>query len=241
MKTYLDILPEGCSAVAVKTKGHNFNIDLSGISSTGCWVVSAQRTTDYVIVFHEKLDGNDVYIGKFAGKSAEGNTERDGKKFHRYRIFINSIRLALKTNQTWTEFVCGKNPGFERIYLQNNNQSTPVYYAPDSEEAYEGYKKDSERMNNSRDKKIADIRKKKDNYTCQSCFNQYFINGKYVIDCHHLKPIALGERKTKVEDLISLCPTCHRICHTRAPAYSIDELRELVKNMANTSYFIPSF
>lgn len=230
MDSYLDILPVGSTAVAVKTKGRNFFIDLNGVSSTGCWVVSKDRVDDYVIVFHETEDGNDVYIGEFVGKNAEEFTERQGKKHPRYRIFLKNIKLALKTDENWTTFVGKGNGGFERIYLENKGQKKVVLLDPDSTEAEEGYRRDLSRMVSKRDKKLADSRKKKDDYTCQSCSNQYIVNNMYVIDCHHLEPLALGKRKTKIEDLISLCPTCHRIAHTRIPPYDLQELKEIVLN-----------
>ncbi len=230
MDTYLDILPEGTTAIAVKTKGHNFDINFEGISSTGCWVVTKERIDDYVIVFHETPNGNDVYLGEFLGKNKEEFTERQGKKYPRYRIFMRELRLVLTTNQTWTSYVDRPSGGFERIYLKNTGEFQPVILDPNSSEAEEGYMKDSVRMSGTRDRTLASNRKKKDNYTCQACFNKYLVNGKYVIDCHHLKPIALGKRKTKIEDLVSLCPTCHRISHTRVPPYDLDELRKLAKH-----------
>ena len=232
MDSYLDILPKGSTAVAVKTKGHNFFIDNEGISSTGCWVVSNDRIDDYVIVFHQTSSVNNVYIGEFVGKKAEEYTERKGKKYPRYRIFIKNLKLALKTNATWTSFVQKGNGGFERIYLENEGQAKPKYLDPDSTEAEEGYRKDFIRMTSARDRKLADARKKKDNYTCQSCKKQYFVNNKYIIDCHHLNPINLGKRKTKLDDLISLCPTCHRIAHTRLPPYSLNDLKGIMKKYA---------
>ena len=60
------------------------------------------------------------------------------------------------------------------------------------------------------------------------CRRRYLVNNKYVIDCHHIEPIALGKRKTKIEDLISLCPTCHRIAHTRVPPYELQDLKDIV-------------
>lgn len=79
MDSYLDILPKGSTAVAVKTKGHNLFIDNEGISSTGCWVVSNDRIDDYVIIFHQTSSANNVYIGEFVGKNAEEYSERQGK------------------------------------------------------------------------------------------------------------------------------------------------------------------
>lgn len=230
MDSYLDILPKGCTAVAVKTKGYNFFIDDKGLSSTGCWVVSKDRVDDYVIVFHQTSTLNHIYIGEFVEKKAEEYTERKGKQYPRYRIFIKNLKLALKTNTNWTSFVGKGNGGFERIYLKNEGQVNPRYLDPDSTEAEEGYRKDSSRMTSARDKKLAEARKKKDNYTCQSCEKRYFVNNKYIIDCHHINPISLGKRKTILDDLISLCPTCHRIAHTRIPPYSLKELKGFVES-----------
>jgi len=227
MDSYLDILPVGSTAIAVKTKGQNFLINEDGLSSTGCWVVSGDRVDDYVIVYHQNSSTNDIYIGEFVGKSPEGFTERQGKKYPRYRIYIKNLKLALQTNISWTSFVGRSSGGFEKIYLENEGQGKSKLLSPDSLEAEEGYIKDFIRMTSARDRELADIRKKMDNYTCQSCEKIHFVNNKYIIDCHHLNPISLGKRKTKIEDLISLCPTCHRIAHTRTPPYSLKELRNI--------------
>lgn len=232
MDSYLNVLPKYSTAVAVKTKGHNFIIDPEGISSTGCWVVSKDRVDDYVIVFHQTNTLNYIYIGEFIGKQAEEFTVRQGKEYPRYRIFIKNLRLALTTDKNWTSFVGKKSGGFERIYLENEEQETPEYLDPDSIEAEEGYRKDFSRMVSARDRKLAEARKKKDNYTCQSCKKQYFVNHRYIIDCHHLNPISLGKRKTNLDDLISLCPTCHRVAHTRIPPFSLKELQDIMKNYA---------
>jgi len=40
------------------------------------------------------------------------------------------------------------------------------------------------------------------------------LNGSYLIECHHKHPLSAGVRDTIIGDLISLCPTCHRITHT---------------------------
>lgn len=50
-----------------------------------------------------------------------------------------------------------------------------------------------------------------------------------VIEVHHLQPLSsLGEPRTydPATDLVPLCPTCHRVAHTRRPLpWSPDELR----------------
>lgn len=37
-----------------------------------------------------------------------------------------------------------------------------------------------------------------------------------MFDVHHLRPLATGERETRVDDLVVLCPTCHRWVHAKA-------------------------
>jgi len=103
------------------------------------------------------------------------------------------------------------------------------YYSIDSEKAIEGYKLDTTLNSNSRDKKIVEKRKELDSYTCQICDYKMSIDGKYIIECHHLNPIALGERETSLNDLASLCPTCHRIVHMRKPIYTLSEAKKLIK------------
>jgi hypothetical protein len=62
---------------------------------------------------------------------------------------------------------------------------------------------------------------------CYSC--DFTPPNSHLIDIHHLDPIAEGERATKLEDLIPLCPTCHRQAHSRKPPIPIKELGEWAK------------
>jgi 5-methylcytosine-specific restriction protein B len=62
--------------------------------------------------------------------------------------------------------------------------------------------------------------KKRDKYTCQACG---FYHDDKIVECHHLKPLAMTkESVVTLEDLITLCPTCHRLAHAL-----IDENYEL--------------
>lgn len=70
---------------------------------------------------------------------------------------------------------------------------------------------------------------------CFACYfdfaEKYGEAGKGLIDVHHTKPIhTLGEHsKTKIEDLVLLCPNCHRVVHAKRPWLSLDELISLVR------------
>lgn len=54
--------------------------------------------------------------------------------------------------------------------------------------------------------------KERDNYTCQAC-GFHFEN--QIVHVHHLDPISEYKRPkdTNLEDLITLCPTCHYLAH----------------------------
>ncbi len=49
---------------------------------------------------------------------------------------------------------------------------------------------------------------------CESCGFSDKVSGMF--DAHHLHPLAIGERESRIEDLAVLCPTCHRWAHTKA-------------------------
>ncbi|WP_425311236.1 HNH endonuclease [Kordiimonas lacus] len=64
---------------------------------------------------------------------------------------------------------------------------------------------------------------------CQACGKRPQIQGNPVVECHHKDPLSNGTRETKLSDLVTLCPTCHRAVHTREPAYSLKDLKKLLK------------
>jgi len=100
-----------------------------------------------------------------------------------------------------------------------------------SPEAIEGYLVDFQYFKRKRNQKLADECKIRDDYKCQACGFKLSVNGKYAIECHHKFPLSeSGKTKTRLSDLISLCPTCHRLTHLRQPALSITELRRTLKN-----------
>ena len=53
--------------------------------------------------------------------------------------------------------------------------------------------------------------KQRDHYTYRVCS---FSCGGKIVEAHHLEPLSLSKRKeVGVADLITLCPTCHRVAH----------------------------
>ncbi len=59
--------------------------------------------------------------------------------------------------------------------------------------------------------------------------------GQGFIQVHHLTPLAeIGEEYTvdPIQDLQPVCANCHTIIHRRKPAYSLDEVRTMLKSKA---------
>jgi len=102
-----------------------------------------------------------------------------------------------------------------------------LHFQIDSTRAIEGYRLDQKLYVAERDRSLALKRKECDGFTCQACGFRFSVSGKHVIECHHLHPISLGQRETQIDDLVSLCPNCHRIAHMREPIYSLEELKQL--------------
>lgn len=96
-------------------------------------------------------------------------------------------------------------------------------------EGMEGINREYTYLRKSRDPKLVESRKKKDKFTCQAC--GYFMmlsENKYIIDVHHINPIGrISETViTSLDDLVCLCPNCHRIAHSNKGApMKIDEIK----------------
>ncbi len=82
----------------------------------------------------------------------------------------------------------------------------------------------------SRNAQIVAACKRRDDHTCKACGFRLVINGIFVIECHHTKPLAeQGPREVSLDELVCLCPTCHRIAHTRRKPFSVEEIKTLLR------------
>lgn len=103
-------------------------------------------------------------------------------------------------------------------------------YALDDPRAIEGYLRDRSITTYARNRALVVKCKERDNFACQACGFRLNVNGSFVIECHHTKPVAAsGVRLVLLEELICLCPTCHRIAHTKREPYNVQEIRRLVR------------
>ena len=66
--------------------------------------------------------------------------------------------------------------------------------------------------------------------TCEVCgllpTHIFGARGRTVLECHHLRPLALGERATRIDDVALVCANCHRALHAIGVLAGLDELRE---------------
>lgn len=78
-------------------------------------------------------------------------------------------------------------------------------------------------------------------YTCKACgFNfqeMYGEIGAGFIHVHHKIPVSeMGEdyMVNPIEDLVPVCANCHAMLHRKEPAYTIQELREILEKQKNS-------
>ena len=67
--------------------------------------------------------------------------------------------------------------------------------------------------------------------TCKCCYRDlgkiYGEIAQGVIEVHHIKPIAeigKGYHVNPINDLVPLCPNCHRVIHKKNPPFTVEEL-----------------
>ena len=122
----------------------------------------------------------------------------------------------------------------ERVNLSDDaihfRRSEPTaYHSIGSAAAIEGHARDRTILSRTRNSSLATQCKERDNHKCLACVFRLQIDGKFVIECHHLNPLPVTNvTETVLDDLASLCPTCHRIAHMRSPLpYSVASIKAI--------------
>jgi hypothetical protein len=112
-----------------------------------------------------------------------------------------------------------------------SNDPLKADYEIDDAKALEGYEVDRNTTSLKRNQSLVAQCKARDNFTCQACGFRLENNGKFIIECHHTKPLAThGERVVSLIELVCLCPTCHRIAHTRKTPFNVNEIKSILGN-----------
>jgi hypothetical protein len=167
------------------------------------------------------------------------------------RLSLNKKDMAFTLHEDnrkklYKFYILAKEPiPLTRSQLSLNTQS-PKYYSvsellgadiepdqtgdTDDTRALEGRLEEAKYLRRSRSRDMVEQRKKIDDNTCQACRFRFEIQNKHIIECHHVYPLALltSEAVTRIEDLVCLCPNCHRIAHSRKDPYNVEEIKLLV-------------
>lgn len=92
--------------------------------------------------------------------------------------------------------------------------SSAVFDVRNEEEAIdlEGSKEEATGFRIQRSAKLVKATKERDNYTCCACGFHF---EDQIVHVHHLDPLSEYKRpqETKLDDLVTLCPTCHYLAH----------------------------
>jgi predicted HNH restriction endonuclease len=121
--------------------------------------------------------------------------------------------------------------GLNGLIEKHINILAMEHYENDSDKALEGYLRDTNLLASARNAALARRRKALDEYACRACDFRLQVGKNWVVDVHHLNPLGVtGETVTTIDDLVCLCPTCHRIAHLRNPPYSITEIHDILRD-----------
>jgi hypothetical protein len=148
--------------------------------------------------------------GQVVGKTGYGLCENAARKDMESK-FVDVIQKAIAAHRN--------------LHLQR--KGAPSEYDFDDPKAIEGYEQDRLITSYGRNRSLVEQCKKRDDFTCQACGFRLEIHGQYIIECHHINPVSQGGlRLSSVDELVCLCPTCHRIAHKRSNPFSVKEIRE---------------
>ena len=114
------------------------------------------------------------------------------------------------------------------------SSNAQVNFEADDIRAIEGYLRDSRLLSRGRNRVLAQQRDETDRHACAACGFKTEVNGRHIVECHHLRPLSFdGVREVSLSDLITLCPTCHRIAHTRLEPLTIAEIQRALPLKSN--------
>jgi 5-methylcytosine-specific restriction endonuclease McrA len=155
-----------------------------------------------------------------------GKTQEPSESWSSIRKYIKSRSGTLPKFKSHKE---AQQACWEYWSTTNNPTNTPLGVE-------EGIAQDKTVKFRSRNKVLVAERKALDKSACKACGYKMVVNGRDIIDVHHKYPLSDGEgvRVTSIEDLICLCPNCHRISHSKKFPLSVKEIKSELKRSLQT-------
>ncbi len=136
----------------------------------------------------------------------------------------------------YARLACIQSDDISRVLVQEPLFPLKELLGIDSPMAREGYELDRHILSMGRNARLAAERKVIDDHTCQACDFKLELDGNFIIEVHHITPLAAtGETETSIEQLVSLCPTCHRIAHLRNHPFTVAEIRGILEVARNNA------
>ena len=212
---------------------------------SGMWSITEEGVHE--AIEECKTVGSDSFLSQYGfGKSTKYKLKFEGKLFHPKAI----VGVAHKWSQPDSEPLtheqfssgvdhgnacwCLSDLGFEIIEIETDIKTGDESGTEDV--LYEGAVKKVEVNNYERNTDARKLCLEEYGYLCAVCdfdFEDFYGEiGKEYIHVHHLKEISsVGEEYVidPIEDLRPLCPNCHAMIHKSKPAFTIEELRQLIK------------
>lgn len=149
----------------------------------------------------------------------------------------------LKHFEFWESYSGSQVKGGRQIY----NRYLKLVGNEDSELVYPGEKNTKEGFLEGKSKTITVNAYERNTKARKKCLDFYGLNcqvcefnfeesfgeiGKGFIHVHHVKEISQVKKEYEVDpinDLIPVCPNCHSMLHNKTPAYTIIELKNIIK------------
>lgn len=120
-----------------------------------------------------------------------------------------------------------------------NEDVYDVDYPEDDEKLYEGALITVKANKYERNQKARKECVAKKGYQCLVCGRDFEATygeiGKNFIHVHHLTPISSIGKEYQLNvptDLVPVCPNCHYMLHRKNPPYTIEELKEIIQEVA---------
>ncbi|MCK5296384.1 MAG: hypothetical protein KAJ75_05810 [Alphaproteobacteria bacterium] len=191
-----------------------------------CWYLATpqnDKNKDYYknnLNFIEKIDSEIVE----SVKEQQENINTEPKQFNR----VNE------------GYLFAENESFEDVYKKLYEMLldlVDIHSNVESKESHwlEGESKESAYLRKTRQTGYISIVKERDSYKCTACGLAPKNNDKIGLLCvHHLNPLSLTDKvvKTKTDDLVTLCPNCHKIAHKKRPIpFTAKEIKARRKEM----------
>lgn len=136
-------------------------------------------------------------------------------------------------------FTDASRSGIRRIEFKYKTGPVPAEYWvwETSDGVVEGKRYLAEIQRLTRNQAIANQCKRRDNFTCQVCGMWLVVERKCIADCHHIAPLSQKGKDNKkitcVDDLVTLCPTCHRIAHTQTEPLDVAAIKRIRQDLTS--------